>query len=526
VSATEVAPADVTPTVIGSARLEPAPEARQSDAAPSQPGAAQASSSSGRFTGGAVKPLAIITINYLFFTLTDGAVRVVVLFHAHSKNFSTMEVALMFTLYEVAGVFTNLVAGLVGSNWGLKTALLSGQCLQLLGFFSLAAWDDSWSKNTAILYVTFSQMLCGIAKDLVKLGGKSITKLVTPEEKQGSLYRLVALVTGMKNSSKGLGYFIGGVLQGTAGTWQTCLILAGIIAATIPASIFGLSNTLGRAKEKNNSISAIFLGYPRNLYILSLSRTFLFMSRDFWFEVALPYYLRSPPCSDVGTTCAVDDSCNTGTSCDQGTCVSEEGGCGGSGMEAATVGAFMALYIICYGQVQSWTPTLITGPINGHSEAGGYGPANKLTELVWGLVNILPTSFLFIALRFTSWTGTAAIPAMVTGVICFALVFGVNSSIHSYLVVKYARGNKVAQSVGFYYMANAVGRLAGTLGSGAIYTYGADDKGYALGYCMIAACCSAAIAALLMIPIDDDGAGMRCFCLKCPLRRQPEASPQ
>ena len=130
----------------------------------------------------------------------------IVLQHAYSLNFSALQVAFMFTLYELAGVVTNLFAGLAGSRWGLRATLLVGLGLQLISFTLLFFWDSSWSKTMAIAYVTIAQMFAGVAKDLTKLGGKVVTKLVTPEGKEQKLFKLVSLLTGMKNSLKGVGY--------------------------------------------------------------------------------------------------------------------------------------------------------------------------------------------------------------------------------------------------------------------------------------------------------------------------------
>ena len=157
----------------------------------------------------ALLPFAIISLSYLLYTMTDGSVRMIVLLHAYNKSFSAMEVAVMFTLYETAGVVTNLLAGIAGAKWGIKWTLLVGLTLQLCGLGMLFGWQDSWDKATAIVYVTLAQMLCGVAKDLTKLGGKTVTKLVTPDEKQSALFKLVSYITGFKNSLKGVGYFIG-----------------------------------------------------------------------------------------------------------------------------------------------------------------------------------------------------------------------------------------------------------------------------------------------------------------------------
>jgi Major Facilitator Superfamily len=163
-------------------------------------------------TSQALRPFVIISTSYLLFTITDGAIRMIVLLHAYNKNFSALEVAYMFTLYELAGVFTNLAAGVMGAKWGIKFTLISGLSLQLLSYALLFGWQDDWSKSTAIIYVTIAQMFAGVAKDLTKLGGKTVTKLVTPSEKETQLFKLVSLLTGWKNSLKGVGYFLGSAL--------------------------------------------------------------------------------------------------------------------------------------------------------------------------------------------------------------------------------------------------------------------------------------------------------------------------
>ena len=165
--------------------------------------------------GHALLPFVVISLSYLLYTFTDGSVRMIVLLAAYNMGFTALEVALMFTLYETAGVFTNLLAGIAGAKWGIKCTLLWGLGLQLCGLGMLCGWrSGAWDKATSIVYVTFAQMLCGIAKDLVKLGGKTVTKLVTPEEKQGVLFSLVSYITGFKNSLKGVGYLVGAAIIG------------------------------------------------------------------------------------------------------------------------------------------------------------------------------------------------------------------------------------------------------------------------------------------------------------------------
>lgn len=188
-----------------------------SDEAGATSAAAASSTGTGAGTGSgefsALWPFIVISITYLLFTVTDGAVRMLVLLHAYNKGFTAMEVAIMFTLYELMGAVTNLAAGVAGAKWGIRATLISGLALQIVGLGMLYGWSDAWNKSEAIVYVTAAQALCGVAKDLTKLGGKTVTKLVTPEEKQVKLFKLVSALTGYKNSLKGVGYFMARTLH-------------------------------------------------------------------------------------------------------------------------------------------------------------------------------------------------------------------------------------------------------------------------------------------------------------------------
>lgn len=269
-----------------------------------------------RASGPGIWPFVIVSSSYLLYTITDGAIRTIVLLHAYQKGFSAMEVAVMFTLYEVAGVVTNLLAGIAGSRWGLRNTLVCGLLLQLVGIGSLFGWKEKgWSKLESIIFVTFSQMLCGVAKDLTKLGGKTVAKLVTPDEKQSSLFRLVSFITGksclctqrclfaalcfpmhlflaypiaqlsepylcragMKNSLKGAGYFLGAATLTVS--YQLALgILLGLIVLSIPGPVFFLSSQLGRSEGKKVTLRDAFkMSY--NINVLSAARLFLFGSR-------------------------------------------------------------------------------------------------------------------------------------------------------------------------------------------------------------------------------------------------------
>ena len=467
----------------------------------------------------------------------------IVLLHAYNKNFSALQVAIMFTLYELAGVFTNLAAyvkvkegrerksislfshfistiysGIMGAKWGIKYTLIAGLTLQLFSYGLLFGWQDDWSQTGAIIYVTIAQMFAGISKDLTKLGGKTVTKLVTPEEKTTSLFKLVSLLTGWKNSLKGVGYFAGSALIQVS--YELALsVMMGLIVIAMPWAILGLDRNLGTAKSKNAKWSDIFVFDNTNLNYLSFARMFLFASRDFWFEVPLPFFLRSPSCEGLGVdSCAADSDCTSGAICAAaGVCenLNLGGGCGGLALDRVVVGAFLGGYIILYGQVQSWTPQLVTGPL-------GQTPPNKLTAVFWGLINCIPTLVAALVLQtgdiFADYDHSAMLGFMVAVIVTFAIIFAINSSIHSFLVVKYASKDKVAVSVGLYYMSNALGRLFGTIGSGLLYTYvgkefnefSGNDAVAALAACFFAGTASSVIAATITKRINDHKAGLRC----------------
>ncbi|KAI9138160.1 hypothetical protein BKA69DRAFT_1093692 [Paraphysoderma sedebokerense] len=307
----------------------------------------------------------------------------------------------MFTLYELLGVLTNLLGGILGSRIGLKPCLLAG-------LFSFS----------------------GIAKDLVKMSGKSITKLVTKESDSGGpLFRLVANLTGAKNSIKGIGYFLGSVIL-IPGFYVALGILTGVTSVVaIPSWIF-VDSGLGISKSGEKLTLKRIFRKDRNVTILSLSRFFLFGSRDLWFEIALPVYLR-----------------------------------GVLEWSYYQTGLFLAVWVIIYGIVQSSTPKFILQPLKMY-------PLTTAKPLIFW-TGILALVTLLNSLLFTfispsmSYTGTVL--SLVMGLGLFAIVFAVNSSIHSYLILKFSNRDKVAVNVGFYYMANSMGRLVGTIVSGVMY---------------------------------------------------------
>jgi len=433
--------------------------------------------------------------------MTDGAIRMIVLLHAYQLGFSAWLTAVMFSLYELAGVATNLAAGFVGSRWGIRSTLLSGLTIQLAGIGMLYGFEPEWAlpgqQWKGLIFITFAQMLCGIAKDLTKLGGKTVTKLVTPDEKQSKLFKLVSFITGFKNSMKGVGYFVGAASLQVSYQFALGLLL-GVIVLAIPPAVFGLSSQLGRTRSSDVTMKQV-LSPPANVARLSLARAFLFGSRDLWFEVPLPFFLR--------------DSVH------------------GIGWGRPATGAALACFIIVYGQVQSWTPQLVLQPLR-------QAPANKQVQVLWNaILTVCPAGLAAALLGSDVFLGHRShgdkVALLLCGLAAFCIVFAVNSAVHSYLIVRYAAGDKVASTVGFYYMSNAVGRFVGTLCSGAIYEYASDSKAKALGYCFCASTAFSAVATLLTLRIDDQAAGLDCGpCLSCvaaaapaPVAPPAEAAP-
>ena len=425
-----------------------------------------------------MRAFAAMSIAYLLFTLTDGALRMVVLFNAFTLGFSAWEVALMFGLYELAGVFTNVLAGVAGARWGIRPTLLTGLGIQLAGIALLFGFDIPWAapdaRWKALCWVAVANSVGGVAKDLVKLGGKTVSKLVTPEEKQSRLFAVVAWLTGMKNSLKGVGYFVGAASLSVSLGFALGLNAA-LIALAIPVAAWGLPADVGRARSKNLTLRTILSPAP-NVARLSAARAFLFGSRDLWFEVVLPFFMRDAVA--------------------------------GLGWSRPAVGAFLAGFIIVYGQVQAATPRAVLSPLSQE-------PANKLVQVLWNgaltavalvLTVVVAASDAFLQHRVDDMT--AALCALLA---VFCVVFAVNSSIHSYLIVRYSGGDKVAADVGFYYMSNAAGRFVGTLVSGALYEWSAGaDKAVALGWCFLASTIFSLASTLLTLRIDDQRAGLAC----------------
>ncbi len=376
-----------------------------------------------------VRDYAVVTAGYWAFTVTDGALRMLVLLHFHDLGYSPVELAFLFLLYEVMGVVTNLVGGWAGARTGLNRTLVAGLALQVGVLLGLAAYRPSSAQWSAVAFVMGLQALSGVAKDLTKMSSKSAVKLVAGE---GALFRLVAVLTGSKNALKGVGFFVGAALLARLG-WSAALVtLAAVVALALIGVLLLLGADLGRSSAKPTLRSALSPSAAVNR--LSFARFFLFAARDIWFVVALPVFL------------------------DEVLGWSFEG-----------IGAFLAAWVIGYGAVQSLAPQVLrrwTGE-------GGSAPAHPSGEVgaarTWALILVAISAAIAVAVAVGD-RGVSTV-AVVGGLIVFGLAFAVNSSLHSYLILAYSE-REVSLDVGFYYSANAIGRLVGTLLSGLLYLAG------------------------------------------------------
>ena len=362
----------------------------------------------------------LVTAGYWAFTLTDGALRMLVLLHFNELGYSPVAIAFLFLAYEFMGILTNLLGGWVGSRRGLNRTLVAGLGLQIVALTALTFEQPTWERWASVAFVMAMQALSGVAKDLTKMSSKSAVKTVAGE---GSLFRMVAILTGSKNALKGVGFFLGAALLSLLGYDGALLAMAGALAVVVVGLLVLLNEDIGRSKKKAPLRSVLSKSTAINR--LSAARVFLFASRDIWFVVALPVFLADQL-----------EWSRTG------------------------VGAFMATWVIGYGVVQSQAPRLLT--------MGRRTLDEVKAAQTWALV-LAGVSGAMAALVGLEVAVTVAV---VGGLMVFGVVFAMNSSLHSYLVLAYADDDEVALDVGFYYSANAAGRLFGTLLSGVLYLWG------------------------------------------------------
>jgi predicted MFS family arabinose efflux permease len=378
----------------------------------------------------------IVTLAYWGFTLTDGALRMLVLFHFFILGYSPFALAMLFLLYEAAGIFANLAGGWLAARHGIKRMLAVGLTAQIAGFLMLSALSPDWAAALSVAWVVAAQGVCGVAKDLTKTASKSAIKLTESASggaREGRLYRWVAWFTGSKNAMKGAGFFLGGLLLETLGFQAALWAMAVALALVLAGVVASLPVLMGKAQASTSARE--FFGKTRGVNLLAAARVALFGARDVWFVVGLPVFLYS------------------------------------NGWAFAAVGAFLAIWTILYGGVQAAAPWITGRSADGLSREV---PDARL----WGFLLLLTPMAILAAL----WADVPqADIAVALGLLVFGFAFAINSSLHSYLVLAYAGSEKAAEDVGFYYAANAAGRFMGTALSGYLYQMGG------LEVCLLAA---------------------------------------
>lgn len=376
-----------------------------------------------------------VTAAYWAFMLTDGALRMLVLLHFHTLGFSPVKLAYLFVLYEIAGVVTNLSAGWLAARFGLARTLYAGLTLQIIALLALAMLDPAWTVAGSVIYVMLVQGLSGVAKDLAKMSSKSAVKLLAPA-KGDSLFRWVAVLTGSKNAVKGLGFLLGAAMLGVAGFVASVLTMALVLLVILLVVLWRMPEGLpaGRAGVK---FRQVFSG-KRNINWLSFARVFLFGARDVWFVVGIPIYFHA---------------------------VFSDGSHAGGLRAFFLVGGFMALWVILYGAVQAVAPKILG--------AARLSEGEIVARARHWLAALVPVPALLALLALIAGAPTLWLTlALVAGLLIFGVIFAVNSALHSYLILAFTHHERVTLDVGFYYMANAGGRLIGTVLSGLTYQIG------------------------------------------------------
>lgn len=382
----------------------------------------------------------IVTGAYWGFTLTDGALRMLVLLHFFALGYTPFQLASLFLLYELAGIFANLGGGWLAARFGITRMLSIGLAVQIGGLLLLSALSPGWSPGVSVAWVVMAQGIAGVAKDLTKTASKSAIK-ATSDGGAGQLYRWVAWFTGSKNAMKGLGFFLGGLLLQAVGFRPALWIMAAGLGMVLAGVLRFLPPLFGQAKS-SRTMRELFAKNPA-VNLLAAARVFMFGARDVWFVVGLPVFLYA------------------------------------HGWRFVEVTAFVAAWTIAYGGIQAAAPALTARSADGLSREI---PAARFWALVLAM---LPA-----AIALVLWLGAPARPSLVlvVGLSLFGIPFAVNSSLHSYLILAYAGSEKAAEDVGFYYAANAAGRLGGIILSGVLYQAGGIVFCLAGSAAMVAVC--------------------------------------
>jgi len=387
---------------------------------------------------------AIVTAAYWGFTLSDGALRMLVLLHFYKLGYSPFTLAFLFLLYEAMGIPANLIGGWLATRFGIARMLAVGLVTQILGFLMLSALAPAWSAAMSVAWVVLSQGVCGVAKDLTKTASKSAIKL-TAGEASGRLFRWVAFFTGSKNAMKGLGFFFGGLLLQGLGFQQALWLMAGLLFMILLGVLGFIPRLMGKSKA-SGSARELFAKH-RGINLLAAARVMLFGARDVWFVVGLPVFLYA------------------------------------NGWSYAMVGGFLAAWTIAYGVVQAIAPAIVRRSADGLSSEV---PAARAWSAI---LTLIPMSLAAaVMIEPVPMQSNLMQAVVVGGLIVFGFAFAVNSSVHSYLVLAYAGSEKAAEDVGFYYAANALGRFIGTLMSGLLYQWGGLAWSLAGSAVMLTAC--------------------------------------
>jgi predicted MFS family arabinose efflux permease len=394
---------------------------------------------------------ATVTAAYWGFTLTDGALRMLVLLHFYQLGYSPFTLAFLFLLYEAAGVLANLIGGWLATRYGIARMLAVGLATQIAGFLLLSALSPEWSAAMSVAWVVVAQGLCGVAKDLTKTASKSAIKL-TAGSASGQLFKWVAFFTGSKNAMKGVGFFAGGLLLQALGFQAALWAMAALLALVLAGVLAWVPPLMGRAKA-SRSARELF-AKNRGINLLAAARVALFGARDVWFVVGVPVFLYS------------------------------------AGWTFTMVGAFLALWTIGYGVVQAAAPALVRRSADGLSAEV---PAARLWSGLLAVVPIGLAALVVAEVDHLEWV-------VVAGLGLFGVAFAVNSSVHSYLILAYAGSEKAAEDVGFYYAANALGRFLGTLLSGVLYQWGGLVAALAGSAAMLLACWLVTLALPTTVP--------------------------
>lgn len=368
-----------------------------------------------------VRNYVIVTAAYWGFMLTDGALRMLVLLHFNQLGYTPFQLASLFLVYEFMGIVTNAAGGWIASRYGLKLTLTVGLAVQIVALMALSMLNPEWSIAISVFFVLAVQGISGIAKDLTKMSSKSAMKLVVPDGAHGSLYKWVAILTGSKNAVKGLGFFVGAFLLSTIGFKWGLWAMAGFLGAIWLASMISVNADMGKINAKA-TFKDVF-SKSRAINLLSGARIFLFGARDVWFVIGVPVFMYD----QLGWT-------------------------------FNQVGLFMATWVIGYGAVQAIAPKLTRQSVDGQS--------SEMTSAVFWIFALAGVP---LGIVFGISQGFEPAILLIVGLGVFGVVFAINSAVHSYLILSFSDRDGVSMNVGFYYAANAVGRLLGTVLSGVSY---------------------------------------------------------